>query len=211
VHSLYCTQTDKVKAHTSIPQNLFRVIGIQLHSSTPYVHSTEITIVISWLDGGENLAPWPLSRPENTQLVGFDEHEHYFFKLFCKAPTTASAISPSTSILHNASNSNSNYFHEIFSEDDPRYSYVTHTSKVGNLSLRLQQSAMFDCCKAILIYIGSGRYPVSCSNIDQDYFRDVGFLVPSKHTWSWDGVLEWCRGSVLLFPLSPREKTSLGG
>jgi hypothetical protein len=153
MHFVYCTQADKVKAHTSIPQNPFRVTGIQLHSSTPYVHSTEITIVRNWLGGGENLAPWPLSRPENAQ---------YFFKPFCKTPPPASAISTSTSILHNASNSNSIYFDEISSKNDPRYPHDSYTSKVGNLSLHFfQQSTIFDGCKVALIWIEWARYPVS--------------------------------------------------
>jgi hypothetical protein len=40
--------------------------------------------------------------------------------------------------------------------------HTPHTSKAGNLPLRFfQQLAIFDCCKVVLIWIGSDRYPVS--------------------------------------------------
>jgi hypothetical protein len=158
VYVLYGTQTIKVGRHTSILQYIFRITKIRHHSNMhPYLDCTEITFVIStlWVDWVEK------SAPQNTQRLDFDdEHEHYYFEHFYKAPASASANSTSTSILHHASNSKSIYFDEIFSKDDPRYSHVPHASKVGNLSLRLRQPfSILDCCKAVLIWKGSARYP----------------------------------------------------
>jgi hypothetical protein len=154
---------------------------------------------------------------------------------FCKAYAPTLAISTSISILHNASNLNSIYFVSL---DDPRYSYVSHTSKVCRLSLRFfQQFPILDCCKVFLIWIGSGRYPVSVAIAPWlsgclEHMYILGYpvhILARTMAWkallrkvcqlvviyarSWVGVLEWCRGPVLLesarnetlsfFPLSP--------
>jgi hypothetical protein len=108
VHTVHRPQAIEVKAYTPILQEFLGIPGIQLHSSTSY----EI-IVINWLEGVENLVPWRLSRPKKTQLVDFDgEHEHRYFKPFCKALAPTSAISTSTGIMSNAPNPNSIYFDE---------------------------------------------------------------------------------------------------